>query len=468
MAANAGEGGPGGTPAAADGADRLRQDALAVFRAAVGAADPEAAVVAHLRRRGDDLEVGPEPEPVARLRLHEAGKVWVVGAGKGSAPMAAAVETVLGDRIAGGVVCVKDGHGLPLGRIEVLEASHPVPDARGVEAGRRILELVRGAGPDDLVVAVLSGGGSALLSLPAPGVTLEDVQEVTRLLLASGATIGELNAVRKHLSQVKGGRLGAAAHPARVVNLVLSDVIGDRLDVIASGPFSPDPTTFSEARQVLVRRGVWDRVPEAVRRHIEAGCRGEVEDTPKPGDPRLAGIVHVVVGSNRKSLEAAAARARALGYNPLILTSRLEGEAREVGRALVAVAQEARERGDPVAPPACLLAGGETTVTLRGSGKGGRNQEMALAMALALEGWEGIAALSGGTDGTDGPTDAAGGLVDGTTAARARASGLEPAEFLDRNDSYALLRQVGDLLVTGPTRTNVMDVQVLLVAAPQD
>ncbi len=432
------------------------------------AADPEAAVRAHLRCRDGVLEVGAGPEPSARVRLPDAGRVWVVGAGKGSAPMAAAVEQVLGDRIAGGLVCVKDGHGLPLARIEVVEASHPVPDARGVEAGRRILEMVRGAGPDDVVVAVLSGGGSALLGLPAPGVALEDIQEVTRLLLAAGATIGELNAVRKHLSQVKGGRLGAAAHPARVVNLVLSDVIGDRLDVIASGPFSPDPTTFADAREVLVRRNVWDRVPGSVRRHIEAGCRGEVEDTPKPGDPRLAGIVHAVVGSNRKSLEAAAAEARALGYRPLILTSRLEGEAREVGRALVTMAQEAWERGDPVAPPACLLAGGETTVTVRGEGKGGRNQEMALAMAMALEGWTGIAALSGGTDGTDGPTDAAGGLVDATSARRARERGLDPAEFLERNDSYTLLRETGDLVVTGPTRTNVMDVQVLLVAAPED
>lgn len=437
---------------------------MSIFRAAVAAADPHDAVRRHLAWEDGAVVVTQADGRTTRVPLGPHGRVWVVGAGKGSAPMAAAVEEVLGDRIAGGLVCVKDGHGLPLERVEVVEASHPVPDARGVAAGRRILGIVRAAEAGDVVVSVLSGGGSALLAAPAEGIGLDHVQEVTRLLLSSGAAIGELNAVRKHLSQVKGGYLAAAAHPARVVNLVLSDVIGDRLDVIASGPFSPDPTTFEDAKVVLVRREVWDRVPEPVRRHLEAGVRGEVPDTPKPGDPRLEGVVHAIVGSNRKSLEAAAAAARELGYAPLVLTSRLEGEAREVARVLAAVACEVREAGNPLAAPACILAGGETTVTIRGDGKGGRNQELALALGLALEGWEGVVGLSGGTDGTDGPTDAAGGIATPTTARRGRDQGLDPEAFLRNNDSYRYLEAVGDLLVTGPTRTNVMDVQVLLVA----
>ncbi len=434
-----------------------------MFGAAVEAAEPGRAVRSHVSVAGDRLEVRA-PQGTVRLPLPGSGRVLVVGAGKGSAPMAAALEGLLGDRISAGLVCVKDGHGVPLERIEVVEAAHPVPDRRGVEAARRILTIAESAGEGDLVVSVLSGGGSALLTLPAEGVDLEDIQALTRDLLRSGATIGEINTLRKHLSRVKGGRLAAAAHPARVLNLVLSDVIGDRLDVIASGPFTADPTTFADAREILERRGLWDRAPESVRRVIREGLEGRVPETPKPGDPRLEGVVQVIVGSNRKSLDAAAGRARSLGYEPLILTSRLQGEAREVARAIVAMAQEARSTGVPVAPPACLLFGGETTVTLRGDGKGGRNQEMAVAMALELQGWEGIVALSGGTDGTDGPTDAAGGVAVPSAAARAAALGLDPLEFLARNDSYHLLEALGDLIRTGPTRTNVMDVQVVLVA----
>ncbi len=415
--------------------------------------------------QGDALVVRT-PEGPVRVPLPDrrSGRVLVIGAGKASAVMARALEELLGDRISGGLVCVKDGHGVPLQRVAVAEASHPVPDARGVDAARRVLELVRGSGEQDLILCVLSGGGSALLTLPAEGLTLEDLQGVTDLLLASGATIGEINTLRKHLSQVKGGRLAAAAHPARVVNLVLSDVIGDRLDVIASGPFAADPTTFAEARGVLERYGLWTRVPEAVRRILEEGQAGRVPETPKPGDPRLERVVQVVVASNRVSLGAAAEQARRMGYRTVVLTSRIQGEAREVARVLAAIAQEIRESGQPLAAPACVLAGGETTVTLRGGGRGGRNQELALALALELEGWEGIVGLSGGTDGTDGPTDAAGGVATPSTAARARALGLDPREHLERNDSYRLLDATGDLVRTGPTRTNVMDVQVLLVA----
>ncbi|MDW7710139.1 MAG: glycerate kinase [Deferrisomatales bacterium] len=437
-----------------------------MFHAAVDAADPRRAVHAHLRRDGDRLAVrAGAGEVFVPLPRPGRGRVIVVGAGKGAAPMARAVEEILEGQVWGGVVCVKDGHGSPLERVRVLEAAHPMPDERGVRAAEQILDLVRGAGEGDLVLSVLSGGGSALLTLPAPGVSLDDLRALTDLLLASGADIGQINALRKHLSQVKGGRLAAAAQPARVVNLVLSDVVGDRLDVIASGPFTADPSTFSEARGILERYRLTPRVPPAVLRALEAGERGELAETPKPGDPALGAVVHAVVGSNRLSLEAAAVKARELGYRPLILSSRLQGEAREAARFLAAIAVESRASGEPVSPPACLLAGGETTVTLRGKGKGGRNQELALALALELAGCPGIVGLSGGTDGTDGPTDAAGAVCDEATAARARALGLEPRRHLEGNDSYPLFAALGDLLLTGPTRTNVMDVQVLLVGA---
>jgi glycerate 2-kinase len=442
----------------------MRQDALTIFNAAVEAVDPYRAVRLNVEVDGDELVVATAGGAV-RLPLPKAGRgrVLVVGAGKGTAPMAQALEEILGDRLDQGIICVKDGHGLDLGRVEVLEASHPVPDERGVKAGERILELVAGAGADDLVIGALSGGGSALLTLPLVGVALDDLAALTDMLLASGAEIGEINALRKHLSQVKGGRLAAAAAPARVVNLALSDVIGDRLDVIASGPFTADPSTFADGWGVVERYGLADKIPPSVVKCLKAGVAGEIPETPKPGDEKVDSVVHSVVGSNRKSLDAAADKARLLGYTPIILSSVLEGEAREAAGFLAAVAIEALERGDPIAPPACILTGGETTVTIRGQGKGGRNQELALALAAHIEGMDGVVALSGGTDGNDGPTDAAGGLVDGSTVERGRQAGLDLDETLSRNDSYHYLDRVGDLVRTGPTRTNVMDVQLLLV-----
>ena len=440
----------------------LFDDAVSVFGAAVEAADPRGAVAQHLRVEGDALVLRQTAGEERRVPL-PAGRVIVVGAGKGSAPMALAVEELLGTRVWGGLVCVKDGHGLPLRRVEVVEASHPVPDERGVAAAGRILDLVRGAGAEDLVIAVLSGGGSALLTHPVEGVGLGDLQALTGELLACGAAIGEINALRKHLSAVKGGRLAAAAFPAPVVNLVLSDVVGDRLDVIASGPFTADPTTFAVCGEILDRYGLRARVPASVRRALEAGTSGGLPETPKPGDACLDRVSQAVVGSNRLSLEAAAHRARELGYVPVVLTSMLEGEAREAAKFLASIAKECRVSHTPAAPPACVLAGGETTVTLKGSGLGGRNQELALALALELEGWPDIVGLSGGTDGTDGPTDAAGAVATWETAARGRALGAGPRDFLERNDSYRFFDRVGGLLRTGPTRTNVMDVQVLLV-----
>ena len=323
----------------------------------------------------------------------------------------------------------------------------------------RIADISRAAGPNDVVICLISGGASALLPLPAAGITLEAKQKTTRLMLACGANIHEMNTVRKHLSAIKGGGLARLAAPARVIGLILSDVIGDDLDVIGSGPTAPDHSTFSDALAVIDRFQLRGRIPSSVRKHLEAGARGEVEDTPK----RLDNVTNVIVGSNRLAIDAAAREARRLGYRTLVLSTLIEGETRDVARMHAAIAREVRASGNPVKPPACILSGGETTVTLRGEGLGGRNQEFALAAAIDLDGAEDTVLLSGGTDGTDGPTDAAGGIIDGTVLARARSEGLNAREALAANDSYHFLERLEALLKTGPTNTNVMDLHIVLV-----
>jgi glycerate 2-kinase len=436
----------------------LRQDAARILEAALRAVDARQRVRRMLRLEGGELRVGERTYP-----LEAYDRILVVGFGKASPAMAQAVEEVLGERISGGLVVTKEGHALPLRRLEVVEAGHPLPDARGEDAARRILGLARQAGRQDLLLCLVSGGGSALLPLPAPGLTLEDKGRTTELLLRSGTTIEELNTVRKHLSAIKGGWLARAAHPATVVALVLSDVLGDRLDAIASGPLAPDPTTYRDALEILERYGLLDEVPPAVRCHLERGEAGQVPETPKPGDPAFERVHTVIVGSLAQAAQAAAARARKLGYHTSILTTFLEGEAREVGRVVAALALEERKAARPLPLPACLVLGGETTVTVRGRGKGGRNQELALSAALALEGVRGVLVVSFATDGTDGPTDAAGGVVDGTTVSRARACGHDPRQHLACNDAYPCLDAVGDLLRTGPTRTNVNDLVLVLI-----
>ena len=416
---------------------RARDDARAIWRAALGAGDPGPLVRAHL---------GAVPA---------TGRVLVLGCGKASGAMAGAAEEALGERVAAGFVVVKDGYTAPCARVELTEAGHPVPDERGLAASARLLDLARGAGEDDLVLFLVSGGGSALTPAPAPPVTLAEKREVTRLLLSAGATIGELNAVRKHLSRFKGGQLARAAWPAAVLTLALSDVIGDPLDVIASGPTAPDPTTFRDALDVLEARRLAGRVPGSVRERLEAGLRGSVEETPKPGDGVFQRVTNLVIGNNALVTDAALAEARRRGYRAELLTRALQGEARLMARELV-------ERGGRLAPGTCLVAGGETTVTVRGRGKGGRCQELALAAALALAPGAPLAVLAGGTDGTDGPTDAAGALVDAGTPARARAAGVDPARALEDNDSHRALAASGDLLVTGPTNTNLLDLYLVL------
>jgi glycerate 2-kinase len=417
-----------------------RDAVRAIWEAALAAGDAAPLVRAHLR-----LDRGP-------------ARVFLLGAGKASGAMAAAAEDVLGDRVAGGFVVVKDGHGARLPHGEIVEAGHPVPDSRGLAASGQLLELARAAGEDDLIVFLVSGGGSALTPAPAPPVTLGEKQELTRLLLASGATIGELNAVRKHLSLIKGGQLARAAWPARVLTLALSDVIGDPLDVIASGPTAPDPTTFADALEVLARRGLSGRVPASIARRLQAGRAGEIQETPKPGDPLFERVQNIVIGNNALVTDAAVATARRLGFQADLATRELQGEARDVARDFVARARR-------LTPPSCLIAGGETTVTVRGQGKGGRCQEFALAAALELRPTDRITILAAGTDGTDGPTDAAGAIVDAGSVARGTAAGADGRRALADNDAYGFLQASADLIVSGPTRTNLLDLYLAVSPA---
>ena len=423
-----------------------RDAAHAIWRAALAAGDVGPLVSRVLRCERDRILIGDEPCPP---------RVRVFGCGKAGGAMALATEAVLGGRITGGLVVVKDGYTAPTRRIPLVEAGHPVPDARGEAAALKILEGVRAAGEDELVLFLVSGGGSALTPAPAPPVTLAEKQETTRRLLEAGATINELNAVRKHLSLVKGGQLARAAAPATVVSLILSDVVGDPLDVIASGPTAPDRSTFAEALAVLERKGVAARVPEPVRERLTAGSRGQIDDTPKPGDRLFERVRNIVIGNNALVVHAAAAEAHRLGYRAELVTRGLQGEARDVARDLVA-----RARALP--PRSCLIAGGETTVTVRGRGRGGRCQEFALAAALELRRGEPLTILAAGTDGTDGPTDAAGGIADDGTVARGERVGRSARGALDDNDAYAFLESAGDLLRSGPTNTNLLDLYLLL------
>lgn len=420
----------------------LRRDSLAIFRAGLKAADPAGAVAEHL----------------PKFRLDRFERVFVVGAGKAGATMARAVERVLGSRIDGGLINVKDGHTARLRRIELNECGHPIPDERGIEGARRIAEIAAKAGPKDAVLCLISGGGSALLPLPAEGITLADKQETTRQLLNCGATIHEINAVRKHLSRIKGGQLAMAARPATVIALLLSDVIGDDLSVIGSGPTAPDESTFADALAVLDKYNIREKVPAPVRERLEAGERGEIPETPKVTENAR----NVVVGGNRLAIDAAERKAKELGYKTLVLATTIEGETRDVARMHAAIAREIATSGRPVRRPACILSGGETTVTLTGDGLGGRNQEFALAAGIDIAGLPPTVVLSAGTDGTDGPTDAAGAIADSTTVERAAAAGLSAKRSLAAHDSYYFFEKTNDLIKTGPTGTNVMDVHVVL------
>jgi len=429
-----------------------------IFLAGLAAVDPARIIRGQVRRQGRRLRLGDRT-----CDLGEFQRVFLIGAGKATGLMAQALEELLGDSLTGGLILVKYGHGAALGRTRVREAGHPLPDQSGLEGTAEMLSLLEQCTARDLVICALSGGASALMPAPVPPLDLQQKQITTRLLLECGAGIGEINSIRKHLSRSKGGGLARAAYPATLVSLILSDVVGDRLDVIASGPTVADASSFRDCLSIIDRYGLAARLPAPVRQFLKDGAAGHHPETPKAGDPIFARVHNLVVGNNHTALLAAKDRAEALGFRTLLLTSDLEGEARQVGRLLAGVGKEIRLSGQPLAPPACVLAGGETTVTLKGQGKGGRNQEMALAAALALDGESRISLLSAGTDGTDGPTDAAGAYVDGSTCRRAHARGLNPGEFLARHDSYHFFQSLGDLLITGPTRTNVMDIICLLI-----
>ena len=419
-----------------------------ILSASLAAADPKQAMLRHVRLEGGSILAGGE--------RFEAERVFVLAAGKAAGAMASAAEELLGDHLAGGLVVAKHGHEASSGRLETIFAAHPEPDERGVEAARRAEELAQALGENDLLLALISGGASALLADPAPPIELADLKRLTGALLRSGADIGEINAVRKHVSVLKGGGLVRLAAPAPTLALLLSDVVGDDISAIASGLTAPDPTTLEDARRVLMRYGI--EPPESVALHLQSA-----EETPKPGDEIFEGVANVVCGSGRHAAEAAAQKARELGYEPLILSTTVTGDARDIASFSAAVIREVLESGNPIRPPCALVSGGEATVTVRGEGTGGPNQEFALTLAVELDGVEGWAALAADTDGGDGPTDAAGGLVTGATASRVRDGGVDPREALESNDAYAALQAGEALLVTGPTGTNVNDLRVALV-----
>jgi hydroxypyruvate reductase len=430
-----------------------------LFLKAVASVDPARLVRGALQRAPEGIALSvPGGGVRSVLPWSSVGRIFLVGGGKAGRPMALAAAAALEGKVAGGAIAVPRGEGGALGAVRLIEAGHPLPDEGSREAAQAMLDVVSQAGENDLVIALMSGGGSAMISAPPGGVSSSDKEAVFRLLLRSGADITEFNTVRKHLSRVKGGRIARAAHPARVWALLLSDVPGDDPSVIASGPFSPDPSTFGDARRVLVERKLYDAIPDAVRAHIEGGIAGRIPESPKPEDPVFRGVSLAVIGSNRVALDAAAGAAREEGVGTVrILPGFLRGEARECARAF---AEELRKAAAavPQGGAVVLIAGGETTVTVRGKGKGGRNQEFALSAAVAMDGMPGMAVLSGGTDGIDGPTDAAGAYADGTTISRAAALGLSPESHLERNDAYPILKALSDLVVTGPTGTNVTDI----------
>jgi glycerate 2-kinase len=437
---------------------QLREDAKRIFAAGVAAVDPAAAVQRAVRRQDDTLRV----QDVA-YDLRRYAHVYVVGGGKAGATMTQGLEAILGDWLSGGTVTVKYGHLAPVARVTMHEAGHPIPDAAGVQGAEAIMQIARQADTDDLVFCLLSGGASALLPAPSAGISLEEKQHVTSLLLECGASIDEINVVRKHISRLKGGHLARLVAPATLITLVLSDVVGDPLHAIASGPTVPDPSTYQDGLDIVSRYNLLERLPVSVRQHLKDGLAGALPETPKAGEAVFDHCQTVIIGNNRLALQTARESARALGYATLILSSCIQGETRDIARMHAAIAREMCQSGLPLAPPACVISGGETTVTIRADGKGGRNQEFVLAAALDIADLESVVVLSGGTDGTDGPTDAAGAVADGETVARARALGLEPESFLRRNDSYPFFAALDDLLITGPTGTNVMDIHLLLV-----
>lgn len=438
------------------------QDLLHIRAAALQAVDPSLAVRRYIQRTSSRLELGS-----TTWNLDPSGRVFLVAAGKAAVLMVLAAADLLGEALTSGILVTRYGHAagavLPP-RLKMFEAGHPIPDENGLAGAQAILELLAQLEPADHLLVLLSGGASALIPCPAPPVTLADLQRLTNLLLSCGATINELNSVRKHLDLLKGGRLAQAAGSAGLVALILSDVVGDSLEVIASGPTAPDPTTFADALGVLERYALLENTPPAIIQRLQQGSAGQLSETPKPGDPLFDRISNQVIGSNRLAAQAAAAEAHRLGYAVLLLSTRLQGEAREIGKVAAALACSCRKEGDPLPAPACLVLGGETTVTLAAPGQGGRNQELALSAAQGIAGLPGTAIMALATDGSDGPTDAAGAIVDGQTWDIICQHGRNPAADLSQHNSFTALQAADALMFTGPTGTNVNDLLVILIA----
>ncbi len=438
--------------------DQMKEDARAIFNAGVSAVDP-----GHCIRQACTLENDVLNVANRAFDLKSFDKIMVLGAGKASAAIAAALEDILKDRIDSGIIITKYGHQVPLKKIKVFEAGHPIPDENGIIAAEKLLALAHTADKTTLVIFLVSGGGSALTPLPVPGISLDDKQKTTTALLHCGAAIHEINAIRKHLSQIKGGLLAKALAPATMVGLVISDVVGDDLSAIASGPAVPDPTTFEDCRDIIKKHQIDTTLPPVVTTYFKKGAKDLAPETLKPGDPIFNTMFHQIIADNITSLKAAQKKAEFLGYNSLILSSMIEGDTEQAAKFHTAMAKQIHATGHPVKSPACIITGGETTVTVKGKGLGGRNQQFALACAEEIAGLETTVILSCGTDGTDGPTNAAGAIADHQTLARAKAAGLDPDAHLLNNDAYPFFNQLNDLVITGPTRTNVMDIRLILV-----
>jgi len=437
---------------------KARRLALQSLEAGISAADPRKIVRSRVLLKNSNIKVDG-----CSLNLRKFRNVYVIGGGKAGASMAKALNQILGRKITRGLMNVLPSVAGRTGMIELHQASHPTPDESGVRGTLKMLRIVEEAGKEDLIICLISGGGSSLMPLPRDGVTLHDKREITQALLRSGATIDEINAVRKHISDFKGGWLAKKAYPATILNLVLSDVVGDAISSIASGPSAPDPTTFHDAIMILKKYSLWDKTPESIRKLLSEGENGVIPETPKPGDKVFRKVHNIVIGNNRSATTATCRYLRSVGLNSVILTSTLEGEARHVGVVLSSIAREIERAGDPISRPAAIVAGGETTVTVTGEGTGGRNQELVLAATPKLAGSNGVVLASLSTDGVDGPTDAAGAIADGDTLAKAARMGLVPEDFLSANDSYNFFSKLGDLILTGPTGTNVNDITVLVL-----
>jgi glycerate 2-kinase len=436
----------------------MRREAVEIFYKALKAVQAGAAIKRHCKFDGKTLFIGHRS-----YHLSQYKNLYVLGAGKATAPMAEAIEDMIDEKITGGIITVKFDHVADLKHINLIEAGHPIPDENGMRGASAILNLAKNVEKDDLILCLISGGGSALMPFPYDGLTLEDKQDTIKILLSCGATIHEINTIRKHISKIKGGRLAQAVYPATLVTLILSDVVGDDLDVIASGPTVPDSSSFFDCKNIFLRYNIIDKIPKNILNHIESGISDEIDETPKPHDPVFDRTYNLIIGSNVESLMSAKEKAESLGYNVLLLSSMIEGETRFVAQVHGAIAREIIKTGNPLPLPACILSGGETTVTITGNGLGGRNQEFALSASIDISGKKNIVMLSGGTDGTDGPTDAAGAFSDSFTFKRAEEMGLDPYHFLANNDSYHFFQKLGDLFITGPTNTNVMDLRIVLV-----